>query len=178
MTVLLPYGAAIAVFIVAIQRLTELSRARRNTTALLAAGAWEVGAGHYRFIVLLHIAWLAAILWFGAGAPVHLGWLGLYVLAQVLRWWAMGSLGRRWTTRIIVLPGAPPVRDGPYRFLAHPNYVAVAVEIAALPMAFGLTGVAVAFSLLNAALMAIRIPAESGALAASQTTTEKAGTEN
>jgi methyltransferase len=146
------------------QRLVELVIAQRNTKRLLAQGALETAPEHYPLIVGLHAAWLVG-LWVLAwdGAP-NLPLLGLYVLLQVLRVWTMASLGARWTTRIITLPGAPLVRRGPYRFLPHPNYLVVAAEILVLPLVFGLGAYAVIFTLLNASVLAVRIRAESGAL--------------
>jgi methyltransferase len=88
------------------------------------------------------------------------------LLAQALRWWSIAALGDRWNTRIVVLPGAAPVRRGPYRFLRHPNYVAVVIEVAALPLAYGSWRTALLFSAANAALLAVRIPAEERALGA------------
>jgi methyltransferase len=153
--------------LVTAQRLSELVLARRNTRRLLAVGAYEVGAAHYPFIVALHAAWLAG-LWFLAYArPVELGWLALFIVLQGLRIWVISSLGGRWTTRIIILPGAPLVRRGPYRFAPHPNYLVVAAEIAVLPLTFGLGWYALVFSLLNAAMMVVRISAENNALGAS-----------
>ena len=150
---------------VTLQRLGELWLARRNTRRLLATGAYEVGAGHYPLIVLLHAAWLLGLWWLAWDDPIRQLWLGAYALLQALRGWILGSLGERWTTRIIVLPGAPLVRRGPYRWLPHPNYMLVVAEIAVLPMVFGLGWYALVFSLLNAAVLTVRIRAEARALA-------------
>jgi methyltransferase len=151
--------------LVTLQRLGELVLARRNTARLLARGAYEVGAGHYPLIVALHTAWLAGLWMLAPSQPVSWAWLGLFGALQVLRVWIVGSLGERWTTRIFVLPGAAPVRRGPYRFVAHPNYMLVAAEIAVLPLAFGLTGYGLLFSVLNAWVLFVRIGVESAALA-------------
>jgi methyltransferase len=153
--------------LVALQRLGELVIARRNTRHLLARGAVEIGARHYPLIVLLHLSWLLAIAWF-LPRPVAIQWplLGVFVLLQGLRLWVLASLGPYWTTRIITLPGAKLVTSGPYRFVRHPNYLVVAGEIAVLPLAFGETGVAVFFSLANAAILAWRIHEEEAGLAA------------
>ena len=124
--------------LVTLQRLGELVLAQRNTRRLLAQGAIEVGANHYPLIVGLHGAWLAGLWVLAWDRPVSLPWLAVFAVLQLLRVWVIATLGRRWTTRIIVLPGAPLVRRGPYRFLSHPNYVVVAAEIAVLPLAFGL----------------------------------------
>ena len=160
---------ALILGLVTAQRLGELVLARRNTSRLLAQGAHEVGAAHYPLIVALHTFWLLG-LWYIAvyRAPpeqdVSLLWLAVFLILQLARLWVMASLGERWTTRIIVLPGAPLVRRGPYRFLSHPNYWVVAGEILVLPLVFGLAWYGLAFSLLNAAMMRIRIRAEAAAL--------------
>jgi Uncharacterized protein conserved in bacteria len=158
--------ATLLLAFVTLERLGELWLARLNTRALLARGAFEAGAGHYPAIVLLHGAWLATLWVVGWNAPVDAGWLTVFAAFQVLRFWVLASLGGRWTTRIIVLPGAPLVTRGPYRFLAHPNYVVVVGEIAVLPLTLGQPVVAVLFSLANAVLLAIRIRCESTALRA------------
>ncbi|MGH6979738.1 MAG: isoprenylcysteine carboxyl methyltransferase family protein [Stellaceae bacterium] len=167
----------IVLALVVIQRLGELIYAARNTRALKARGAVEYGAGHYPLIVALHAAWLASLAVFvpWREAP-NWYWLGMFVLLQAARVWAVASLGPHWTTRVIVLPGAPRVRRGPYRFVSHPNYCVVAAEIAVLPLAFGAWRIAVVFTLLNAAILAWRIRVDGGALyrmAASVTTTSK-----
>jgi methyltransferase len=155
------------IFLVALQRLGELTLANRNTQKLRAEGAVEVGAGHYPLIVLLHAAWLMAVLWLlPAPLTIHWVWLALLVILQAARVWVIVSLGRFWTTRIISLPGAPLVKRGPYRFLRHPNYLVVVGEIAALPLVFGEILVAVFFSLVNGALLFWRIRQEDAALAA------------
>jgi methyltransferase len=158
--------AGIAILLlVTLQRLAELWLANRNSRDLLANGAREFGAGHYPLIVALHAAWLAALWSWAPGQPVNFPWLILFALLQLARAWVIASLGPRWTTRIIVTPGAPLVRAGPYRWLSHPNYVVVAMEIAVLPLVFGLWQIALLFTLLNAAVLAIRIKAENDALA-------------
>jgi methyltransferase len=157
---------AIIVLLVAAERGAELVHARRNTQALLAKGGVEAGAGHYPLLVLLHGAWLAALLYVVPGdATPSWGWLGVFMVLQALRLWVMVSLGPYWTTRIITLPGAPLVRSGPYRFLRHPNYVVVVAEIAVLPLVFGAWRIALLFSLLNLVLLAWRIRVEQQALA-------------
>jgi methyltransferase len=156
--------ATIILALVTLQRAGELVLARRNTRRLLARGAVEVAPGHYPLIVLVHLAWLAGLWLLARDVPVDLFWLATFVVLQALRAWVIATLGQRWTTRIIVLPGAPLVRAGPYRFLPHPNYVVVAGEIAVLPLAFGLPLYALAFSIANAAVLALRIRAEDRAL--------------
>ncbi len=142
----------------------ELVVAERNTRRLKAAGALEAGAGHYPLIVAVHAAWLLTLWALAWDRPAQPVWLGLFLALQVLRVWVLVTLGGRWTTRIIVLPGAPLVRRGPYRFMDHPNYLVVVGEIALLPLAFGLVEVAVAFSVLNALVLVLRIRAEDAAL--------------
>ena len=146
------------------ERLAELWFARRNTAALLSRGAHEVGSAHYPAIVLLHALWLAGLWLFGWARPLSLIWLACFLVLQVLRFWTLMTLGRRWTTRIIVLPGAPIVANGPYRFLSHPNYLVVVGEIAVLPLCLGLPWLALAFSVANVAILSIRIRAENAAL--------------
>ena len=150
---------------VTLQRLSELVVARRNTGRLLAQGGVEVGRRHYPLIVALHAAWLLGLWALGWDEPVNPLWLAAYALLQGLRGWVLGSLGRRWTTRIIVVPGETLVRRGPYRYLPHPNYLVVAGEIAVLPLTLGLGWYAALFTLLNAAVLTIRIRAENRALA-------------
>lgn len=151
--------------LVLIARLVELIYARRNTRRLLAEGAVEIGAAHYPVIVALHAAWLLAMLLvIPAGAPPQWIWLAVFVLLQVGRIWVLASLGRFWTTRIISLPSTPLVRRGPYRFLRHPNYLIVELEIVTLPLAFGGWLVALIFGIANAALLAWRIRVEEAAL--------------
>ncbi len=157
----LPY--AIMAF-VTLQRLSELVIARRNTARLMAAGAREYGASHYPVMVGMHTAWLIA-LWFSVGDRT-ISWPLLLVFAvlQGMRIWVLATLGPRWTTRIIVLPGASLVARGPFRFLRHPNYAVVTAEIAVLPLTFGLVGIAALFTVLNAAMLYVRIGAENRAL--------------
>jgi methyltransferase len=156
--------AAIILALVTLQRLAELIVARRNTRALLARGAYEASPDHYPLIVAVHAGWLATLWWLGPGRPVSWALIGLFLLLQLGRLWVLATLGRRWTTRIIVLPGEPLVARGPFRFVRHPNYLVVAGEIAILPLAFGLWQVALIFTLLNAAVLTVRIRAEEVAL--------------
>ena len=152
--------------LVVLQRVFELYLARRNTLVLKAEGAYEVGAGHYPVIVAVHGAGLASIAaWIAVGTTeISLMWLIAYVVLQAARVWVMVSLGRYWTTRIIVVPHATLVVVGPYRYLKHPNYWVVAAEIATLPMVFDAWPLAVSFSVLNAAVLAMRIAIESRSL--------------
>ncbi len=153
--------------LVVLARIGELALARRNTRRLLSEGAFEIGAAHYPLIVALHAAWLLAMLIvIPASAPPQWIWLGSFLLVQLARLWVFTTLGRFWTTRIISLPGAPLVRHGPYRFLRHPNYLIVELEIVLLPLAFGAWAIALVFGIANAAMLAWRIRVENGALAA------------
>lgn len=153
-----PHAVVVAV---AAQRLAELVYSNRNTRALLARGAIERGEGHYPALVLLHASWLLALFVLAdPDAAPQWPWLILSVICQVLRLWVVKTLGPYWTTRIVVLPGAAPVASGPYRYMRHPNYLIVAVEIPALSLALGLPGVALAFGVANAAVLGIRIAVE------------------
>lgn len=155
---------------VVLQRLLEVLYARSNERAMRRQGAIEVGAGHYKWIVLLHFLFFLSLVvevWtmesgFGSGWQIF---LVIFAIAQILRVWALTSLGRFWNTKILILPGAEKVKKGPYRWLPHPNYIVVALEIAALPLIFGAWRTALLFSILNALLLLlVRIPAEEKAL--------------
>lgn len=157
------WQVAILAFVTA-ERLLELALAKRNTQRLLGRGAREHGAAHYPLIVAVHAAWLITLWALAPGRGIDMFWLAMFVLLQAARIWVIATLGPRWTTRIIVHPDEPLVRHGPYRFLAHPNYWVVIGEIAALPLVFGLPWVALIFTLLNAAVLWIRIREENRAL--------------
>ena len=150
--------------LVTVQRLGELWLSKRNTRRLLASGAHEYGANHYPLIVAVHALWLIALWWLALSRPVKGFWLGVFVLIEIARLWVLATLGRRWTTRIVVLPNAPLVRRGPYRLVNHPNYAVVVAEIAVLPLVFGLWQIALIFTLLNAAVLTVRIREENRAL--------------
>ena len=150
---------------VTLQRLAELALANRNTRQLRAAGAIEYGRRHYPAIVTLHAAWLAGLWGLGYGSPVDRVFLMGFAVLQGARIWVIASLGRRWTTRVMVLAGEPLVRRGPYRFLRHPNYLVVALEIAVVPLALGLPRYAAVFFVLNVVVLLVRIRAENTALA-------------
>jgi methyltransferase len=154
---------AVLVF-VTLQRLAELVIARSNTKGLLERGGVEHAPGHYPFMVILHASWLLGLWWFAQGQSIQPVWLILFFAMQAGRVWVLATLGRRWTTRIITVPGERLVSKGPYRFVSHPNYLIVVVEIATLPMAFGLYLFAAVFSLLNALILIVRIRAENSAL--------------
>jgi len=145
-----------------LQRLAELAVASRNTRVLLAEGAYEVGRGHYPAIVALHTAWLASLcVLLISGDAQFQPWPAVaYLAVQGLRLWTLLSLGRYWTARIIVVPHAPLVRRGPYRFIRHPNYLVVVLEIALLPLALGSWPIALGFSIANALVLAWRIRVE------------------
>ena len=150
---------------IALQRLAELAYARANTARLMARGAVESGARAYPLFVLLHGGWLAAmLLLIDPDVSPSLPLLALFAVLQGGRLWIIASLGRRWTTRIIVPPGEPRITRGPYRFVKHPNYAIVIAEIAVAPLIFGAWGVALVFSVLNLALVAHRITQENAAL--------------
>ncbi|MEV7547007.1 isoprenylcysteine carboxyl methyltransferase family protein [Streptomyces sp. NPDC089915] len=159
--------------LVAAERLAELATARRNAAWSLARGGREYGRGHYPAMVVLHVALLAGC----AAEAVHrpflpaLAWpaLGVLAAAQVLRWWCVLSLGPRWNTRVIVVPGLPLVASGPYRLLRHPNYAAVVLEGLALPLVHTAWMTALAFTVLNALLLRVRIRCENSALTYART---------
>jgi methyltransferase len=156
----------ILVGLVVAERTAELLYSLRNTRALKQRGGVEVNGRAFGLIFVLHLAWLTAIVTaLPAHAAVNWAWVAVLALLQPPRLWVIASLGRYWTTRIIVTPGAPLIRHGPYRFLHHPAYLLAAVEIAALPLAFGETGVAVVFFVLNAMVMTWRARQEDAALA-------------
>ena len=157
-------GAWLIVFLI-VQRLAELGFAQWNTVRLRADGGVEFGARHYPLIVALHSFWLLGLWVLGHDRSIDPLWLTIFILLQVGRLWVIATLGRRWTTRVIVLPGAAPVARGPYRWLRHPNYLIVVLEIAVVPLALGLPVFALVFSLANAALLAYRIRVENRALA-------------
>lgn len=169
MTGLVVFGVVVG--LVALERLAELVVSKRNAAWSLARGGRETGQGHYPVMVVLHTGFLAAMLVEAVvrrpDVPAALAWsmLALVVAAQALRWWCIATLGRRWNTRVIVVPDVPPVRSGPYRLLSHPNYVAVVVEGVALPLVHACWWTALGFTVLNAALLTVRIRAENTALA-------------
>jgi methyltransferase len=158
-------SAELILSLVTLQRAGELVISSRNTRKLLAGGAVEVAPRHYPLIVAVHTAWLISLWVFGRDQAVNIVALSFYLVLQGFRFWVIRALGPRWTTRIIVLPGQPLVAAGPYRFLSHPNYAVVTGEIAVLPLALNLPILAVIFTILNTAVLAIRIRAENHALA-------------
>jgi len=155
---------------IVLQRLLELRVARRNEAWARERGAREFGREHYPWFFVLHPGWMLATVFeaISRGPSLHPAWpwlLGGFVAAGVLRYWAIATLGPRWNTRVLVLPGHPPLRRGPYKLLAHPNYLAVVVELAVVPLMFGAMWTALVFSVLNATLLlGVRIPCEVAAL--------------
>ena len=159
-------GAILLLAFVTLQRGAELLWNRSNERRLRAQGAVEAGAAHYPVMVALHGLWLAALWAFGWNRALVWPWVALYLVLQLGRVWVLATLGRRWTTRVFVVPGETLVRGGPYRFISHPNYVVVTLEIFVLPLALGLPIAALVFGLANLALLAWRIRVENRALTA------------
>lgn len=164
---LLFFGFVTAIIV---QRLLELRMAKRNEKWALAHGAKEYSPEHYPWLVALHTGWIIGIALEGflRGAqprPLWGLWLGIFLLAQFGRYWAISSLGGYWNTRILILPGGSRVQYGPYKYFKHPNYIVVALELLSGPLIFGATATAVIASVVNAALLlGVRIPAEERAL--------------
>lgn len=155
---------------VAGERFVELVVARRNLAWSRARGGIEIGFGHYPVMVLLHtgllVGCVAEVALLDRPFLPWLGWsmLAVLVAAQALRWWCIATLGPRWNTRVVVIPGAPRIKGGPYRFFSHPNYVAVVAEGIALPLVHSAWITACVFTVLNAALLSARISTENAAL--------------
>jgi methyltransferase len=158
------WGAVLLAYVTA-QRLAELAWAKQNETRLLAKGGVEYGQSHLPLMQLQHAVWLAGMWLLAYDHSVQPVYFALFVLLQIGRFWVLFTLGRRWTIRVIVKTGENLVTSGPYRWLRHPNYAIVIGEIAVVPLALGLPFFALIFSLLNAALLSIRIPQENAALA-------------
>ena len=156
---------------VGLERLVELVVSKRNAAWSLEHGGRETGRGHYPVMVVLHTGLLVGALieaWVRRpDVPAVLAWsmLALVLASQGLRWWCIATLGRRWNTRVIIVPGMVPVQKGPYRIISHPNYVAVVVEGIALPLVHAAWITAVVFTVLNAVLLTVRIRVENAALA-------------
>jgi methyltransferase len=158
------------VALIGLERLVEMRLSARNARRAFARGGIEYGARHFRWMSLMHAAFLIACIWEVillrrvfvplVGVPA----LAVVVVAQGLRYWAIAALGDRWNVRVIVVPGAMAVRRGPYRFLRHPNYAAVVLEMAALPLVHGAYLTAIVFSIMNALVLTVRIRCEERAL--------------
>ncbi len=157
-------GGAVLLTFLTVQRLAELWWAKQNEARLLAGGGIESGHSHLPLMILFHAAWMAGLWLLAYDRPVDPFFLVLFVILQIARFWVLITLGRRWTIRIIAVPGEQLVTDGPYRFFHHPNYAVVSGEIAVVPLALGLPVYALVFSILNAAVLTIRITAENAAL--------------
>jgi methyltransferase len=155
---------AILLAYLTVQRMVELWWAKANEARLMASGGIEYGHSHLPLMILFHAAWMAGLWLFAYDRPVEPLFLALFVVLQMARFWVLATLGRRWTIRVIVVPGERLVARGPYRFLRHPNYAVVAGEIAVVPLALGLPTYALVCSVLNAGMLAIRITAENAAL--------------
>lgn len=161
-----PTLVTVLLLYIVVQRLAELVYANRNTKRLLAEGGREFGADHYHWFIILHSGWLAALfLLVDPQHAIHPALLAAFVGTQILRVWTLASIGRWWTTRIISAPHFDRVKRGPYRFLPHPNYTVVVLEIAIVPLMLGLPWVALIFSILNAVLLRHRIAVENKVLA-------------
>jgi methyltransferase len=158
-------GAVLLLAFITLQRFAEFLWDRRNTERLLAAGAIEVGQAHYPVVLLVPATWLAGLWTVGHQRAVVAPLLLVFLLLQVARYWVLATLGRHWTTRVLVLPGAPPITAGPYRFVRHPNYLVMAGEIAVVPLALDLPLYALMFLIAFAGMLAVRIPVENAALA-------------
>ena len=150
---------------VTLQRLVELVIAQRNTRKLLARGAYEAGAAHYPVMIALHASWLLSLWALGWNRTLVPGFVALFVILQIGRFWVLRTLGERWTTRIIMTPWAAPVTAGPFRFVRHPNYLIVAFELPCISLALGLVWHALVFGVLNLLMIAWRIRSENAAYA-------------
>ena len=158
-------GAVALLGFLTLQRLAELLIAARNTHALLRRGAYEVGASHYPLMVAFHATWLVTLWIFGWHRPLVWGFVAVLGILQIGRAWVLATLGRRWTTRIIIVPDQAPIVTGPFRFVRHPNYLIVAFEIPCVALALGLMWHALAFGVLDLGLLGWRIRSEDRAFA-------------
>lgn len=151
-------------FAVTVERTGTAVVGRRNARRLLKEGGIETGFSHYYPMVAIHGGWVIALWSTAFGQPINLALLGAYLLVVAFRFWAVATLGRRWTSRIVVIPGEKLVAGGPYRIMPHPIYIALMLEFLLLPAAFGLWWVMAVFSVLNAGILFVRIRAEQEAL--------------
>ena len=151
-----------------IQRLVELLIAKRNEKSLLAKGAYEVGASHYPYMILIHVSFFISLIievvYFKSIPTPYYALLVIFLLLQLLRVWCLASLGPFWNTKIIILPGANVVMRGPYQYIRHPNYLVVCLEIAVLPLMFQAFFTAICFTIINFIILSVRIPTEEKAL--------------
>ncbi|MEK3980835.1 isoprenylcysteine carboxylmethyltransferase family protein [Psychrobacillus sp. FSL K6-2836] len=159
----------ILISLVVLQRLAEVVIAKRNEKRMLQQGAYEVGASHYPVMVAMHVSFfisliLEVLIFDRAISPLFSAFLIGFIIVQLLRIWCLASLGSFWNTKIIILPGANVVKRGPYSFIRHPNYVVVCLEIILLPLMFQAYITAITFTLLNIAMLSVRIPTEEKAL--------------
>lgn len=166
--------AGVLVAVLLLQRVVELRIAKRNEAWAAEQGAVEFGAKHYPLFFLLHggwaTGWIVETHWNGETLPTgFFAYAALFVAAQAIRYWAIRSLGMRWNTRVLVLPAKPPLATGPYAFIRHPNYLAVVIELAVVPLMVGAVWTAAVASVLNLLLLRfVRIPCEERALAWAQ----------
>ncbi len=158
-------GALALLSLLTIQRACELAIATRNTRRLLARGAYEVGAGHYPVMVALHATWLATLWWLGRERTLVVPFVAALIALELGRAWVLATLGARWTTRVLLVPSEVPVTSGPFRFVRHPNYLVVALELPCASLALGLVRHAILFGFLNFAMLAWRIRVENRAFA-------------
>jgi len=157
-------AALVILLLVLLQRLGELVLAARNTAALRTQGYQEVGASHYPVIVAFHAIWLAGLFLLARDAHVNWWFIAAFVILQGLRVWVLATLGRRWTTRVMVKPDEKLVASGPYKIISHPNYAVVIGEIFVLPLAFGFYAYSLIGGLINIAIVWYRISVEGKAL--------------
>lgn len=170
MTILTSLAFLFLLCLLALQRGVELVFAASNTAHLRRHGGQEIGRAHYPLMVGLHLAWFLALLWERFSCPTSWSWTALslgwafLIWGQGLRWWTIRTLGRRWTTRIMVLPGAPLVLEGPFRLVRHPNYLGVWLEIVGVPLIGGCWRTALVLGTLHSLFLVYRIRIEDAAL--------------
>jgi len=159
----------VVITFVILQRLLELFVAKRNEKWMLKRGAYEVGTEHYPIMVAMHLGFFVTLILevLILDRPKSSFWIplvSLFIIAQIIRFWCLLTLGKYWNTKIIILPGADVVRKGPYRFFRHPNYLIVTIELLLLPLIFNAFGTVFIYFLLNIWMLSIRIPLEERAL--------------
>lgn len=157
----MPFIIFITFFI--LQRLSELFIAKRNEKWLLQQGAVEYGKAHYPFMIAMHTLFIVSIITeylLRGQPPIDRVFLVIFLIVLLFKFWALSSLGKYWNTKIYRIPGVYPVKKGPYKFLKHPNYMEVVCEIAVIPLVFHLYYTAIIFTLLNAAMLTVRIREE------------------